>query len=283
MAKKELLQGNKVGATLFVGVGGIGSRIIKGVADRCLNDIVDNIRFVTMDTDVNDLSRLENGSVITTIQTSSTRSIKDYLAYDKDAKDNWFPVNKILDYKTVSEGAGQVRAISRLALDATIRQGNINKLYKAIDDLYLKDGNDKNQAIKVVVASSLTGGTGSGIALPIAMLIRNYINKNYPESSAIIRGFFIMPGVMDTVISTESERLSQRRNGYAALKEINAFMMKGSGFFDSDINLRRYKNLSIRVPSTSGEDEELDNLPFDFCFLLDRIDEKQRSMERLDQ
>lgn len=283
MAKKELLQGNKVGATLFVGVGGIGSRIIKGVADRCINDVVDNIRFVVMDTDVNDLTRLENGSVITTIQTSSTRTIKDYLAYDKDAKDNWFPVNKILDYKTVSEGAGQVRAISRLALDATIRQGNINKLYKAIDDLYLKDGSDKNQAIKVVIASSLTGGTGSGIALPIAMLIRNYINKNYPESSSIIRGFFIMPGVMDTVITTESERLSQRRNGYAALKEINAFMMKGSGFFDSDTKLHRYRDLGIRVPSTSGEDEDLDSLPFDFCFLLDRIDEKQRSMERLDQ
>lgn len=283
MAKKELLQPNKVGATLFVGVGGIGSRIIKGVAERCIDDNTDNLRFVSMDTDVNDLTRLESGQVITTIQTSSTRSIKDYLAYDKDAKNYWFPENKILDYKTVSEGAGQVRAISRLALNATIRQGNINKLYDAIDQLFLKDGSDRNQAIKVVIASSLTGGTGSGIAMLTGMLVRKYLNKNYPESSAIIRGFLIMPGVMDTVIKTESERLSQRRNGYAALKEINAFMMKGSGFFDSEPSLKRYKDMCVKVPTTSGEDEVLDNLPFDFCFLLDRIDEKQRSMKTLAQ
>ena len=283
MAKNELLQPNKVNATLFVGVGGIGSRIIKGVAERCINDDTSNIRFVSMDTDVNDLKKLEDGPVITTIQTSSTRSIKDYLNFDSDAKKNWFPENRILDYKTVSEGAGQVRAISRLALNATIRQGNINRLYEAIDALFLKDGSDKNQAIKVVIASSLTGGTGSGIALPIGMMIRQYLSTNYPESAAIIRGFFIMPGVMDTVITTESERMSQRRNGYAALKEINAFMMKGSGFFDSEPVLKRYQTMGVTVPSTAGEDVVLDCLPFDFCFLLDRIDEKQRSMQRLPQ
>lgn len=283
MARKEILQPNEVNSTLFVGVGGIGSRIIKRVADSCINDKVDNIRFVTLDTDVNELTQLENGSVITTVQTSSTRSIKDYLDFDTDAKENWFPENRILDSKTVSEGAGQVRAISRLALNATIRQGVIAKLYSAIDDLYLKDGADKSQAIKVVIASTVAGGTGSGIALAVAMIIRDYLNKNYPESAAIIRGFFIMPGVMDTVIKTESEKASQRRNGYATIKEINAFMMKGSGFFDSDPELMRYRDLSLTIPTVEGENYELDNLPFDFCFLLDRIDEKQHSMARLDQ
>ncbi len=283
MAKKEILQPNIVEPTLFVGVGGIGSRIIKAVADRCLNDKTDNIRFVIFDTDVNDLTRLENGSVITTVQTSSTRSIKDYLDFDDNAKKNWFPNNRILDSKTVSEGAGQVRAISRLALNATIKQGNISKLYDAIDDLYLKDGADKSRAVKIVIASTVAGGTGSGIALETAMITREYLKKNYPESAAIIRGFLIMPGVMDTVIKTESEKQSLRRNGYATLREINAFMMKGSGFFDSNPELKRYKDLSLTVPSTSGPDQELDNLPFDFCFLLDRIDEKQRSMQRLSQ
>ena len=283
MAKKEILQPNIVEPTLFVGVGGIGSRIIKGVADRCLNDNTENLRFVVLDTDVNDLTRLENGSVITAVQTSSTRSIKDYLDFDTDAKKNWFPVNRILDSKTVSEGAGQVRAISRLALNATIKQGTISKLYDAIDDLYLKDGADKSRAIKVVIASTVAGGTGSGIALETAMIIRDYLSKYYPESAAIIRGFFIMPGVMDTVIKTESEKQSLRRNGYATIREINAFMMKGSGFFDSNPELKRYKDLCLTVPSTNGPDQKLDNLPFDFCFLVDRIDEKQRSMQRLPQ
>ena len=210
--KKERLQPNKVEATLFVGLGGIGSRIIKGVRDRCVNDSLENVQFVTMDTDVNDLERLENGPSIVTIQTSSSRSVAAYLRNDAVAKNEWFPENKILDGKTVSEGAGQVRAISRLALNATIKQGKIAALYKAIDSLYMKNGSDRNRAVKVIIASTSTGGTGSGITLPVAMLIRQYLKKNYPESAAIIRGFIVMPSVMDTVIDSESERKSQRRN-----------------------------------------------------------------------
>ena len=40
----------------------------------------------------------------------------NYLDYDQDALKNWFPKNAVIYDKTVSEGAGQVRAISRLAL-----------------------------------------------------------------------------------------------------------------------------------------------------------------------
>lgn len=280
---KEKLQPNSVDATLFVGLGGIGSRIIKGVRERCKNDSLTNVQFVTMDTDVNDLERLEDGPAILSIQTSSSRSVAAYLRNDKAAKEEWFPENKILDGKTVSEGAGQVRAISRLALNATIKQGRISVLYKAIDSLFLKDGSNKSRAVRVVIASTSTGGTGSGITLPVAMLIRQYLKKNYPESAAVIRGFIVMPSVMDTVIESESERKSQRRNGYATIKEINAFMMKDSGAFNYDPRLRRYSNLHIKLPTTASSDEKISNLPFDFCFLLERIDGNQKNMESLKQ
>lgn len=280
---KENLRPNDVSATLFVGMGGIGSKIIKGIATRALHDRNDSVRYCVLDTDVNDLTKLENGAVIEMIQTSSPRSIKDYLANDHHAKYHWFPENRILDDKTVSEGAGQIRAISRLAVNATVKQGNIQTLYRCIDELYLKDGANKKQAIKVVIASTAAGGTGSGIAMITAMLIRQYIRKNYPESAAIIRGLLLLPGVMDTVIDTESERESLRRNGYATIKEINAFMMKGSGFFDSVPDLRRYKNLHISVPTTASGNDRLDCLPFDFCFLMDRSDSNQGSMQTLGQ
>lgn len=281
--EKEKLQSNKIVPTLFVGVGGIGGRIIKGVADLCKNDDKNNMRFVVLDTDTNDISRLNSETPITAVQTSSTRKIKEYLSYDKEAKDNWFPNNRILDYKTVSEGAGQVRAISRLALNATIKQNKIKSLYDAINELYLKDGSDQQRAIKVVIASTATGGTGSGIALEVSMLIRDYINRNYPESSSIIRGFFIMPGVMRTKIKSESEMASQERNGYATLREINAFMMKGSGFFETTDELKRYKGLSISVPNTDGTNRNIDNLPFDFCFLIEKNDNNQKTMKSLSQ
>ncbi len=281
--KKEILQPNHVDATLFIGVGGIGSDIVKRVADLCIDDDTSAVRFVTLDTDVNDLERVEKGIKITTIQTSSPRSVRDYLEDDPDTA-NWFPSNNIIDGKTVSEGAGQLRAISRLALNATIKNGNINKLYKELDDLFLKNGKDKNHAIKVVVVSTTAGGTGSGIAMEMGMLIRHYISTNYPESAAIIRGYLILPGVMNgTVINNESEKASLLRNGYATIKEINAFMMQGSGFFESERRLHRYKGLHVTVPTSGGKAVKLNGLPFDFCFLLDRVDSIQHSMKALDQ
>lgn len=281
---KEKVQSNKVNAPiLFIGVGGIGSKIVKGVADRAINDDTSNIRFVVMDTDVNDLLTVNKGAEIVAIQTSSTSSVESYLKNDKDAKYNWFPENKMMDSKTVSEGAGQVRAISRLALNDIIKNGKIHKLYKAIDDLFLKDGGGLKQAVRVVIASTAAGGTGSGIAMETGMLVRHYVKKNYPEAAVMIRGFLVMPGVMDTVIKTQSEKDSLRCNGYATIKEINAFMMKGSGFFDTVPELQRYRDLSLTIPSASSGDENISNLPFDFCFLMDRTDSNAGNMTTLPQ
>lgn len=284
MYTREKLQPNKVNAPiLFIGVGGIGSKIIKGVADRTIGDDTANIRFVVMDTDVNDLLSVNKGPEVIAIQTSSTTSVENYLNNDKDAKLNWFPENKMMDSKTVSEGAGQVRAISRLALNDIVKSGKIHKLYKAIDDLFLKDGGGLKQAVRVVIASTAAGGTGSGIAMETGMLVRHYIKKNYPEAAAMIRGFIVMPGVMDTVIKTQSERDSQRCNGYATIKEINAFMMKCSGFFDTVPDLHRYRDLHISIPNPTSGDENISNLPFDFCFLMDRTDSNAGNMTTLPQ
>lgn len=282
--KAEKLGTNSTKETLFVGVGGIGSDIVVRVAERCKGSEADNIKFVAMDTNANDLKCVKNSKAnVIPIQTSSTQSVLDYLKKDDDARNNWFPNNTTLYSKTVSEGAGQVRAISRLALNATIKTGEIQKLYKAIDELFLKDGGDLKQALRVVVVSSAAGGTGSGIAMTVGMLIREYLHKHYREKAAIIRGYLLLPGVMDTVIRTETEKEGLRRNGYATIKEINGFMIKASGFCGVRKDLERYKDLYIDVPTTTNGVDKLENLPFDFCFLLDRVDKSQESMQTLDQ
>ncbi len=282
--KKENIQFNVTKETLFVGVGGIGSDIVTKVAERCRGSEIDNIKFVVMDTNANDLKWIKNSKAnVIRIQTSSTQSVLDYLKNDDDARNNWFPNNTTLYSKTVSEGAGQVRAISRLALNATIKTGEIQGLYKAIDDLFLKDGGEFKQTLRVVIVSSAAGGTGSGIAMTVGMLIREYLHKHYREKSAIIRGYLLLPGVMDTVISTETEKESLRRNGYATIKEINAFMIKASGFCGVRKDLERYKDLYIDIPTTTKGVDKLEGLPFDFCFLLDRVDKSQESMLTLDQ
>ena len=283
---KENLKPNEVKApTLFIGVGGTGSKIVKLVAEMCHPEERENVNFVCLDTNVNDLSNVAGSHAhIYYVQTSSTQTVGDYLNYDHDALRNWFPKNAVIYDKTVSEGAGQVRAISRLALNASIKVGKIQPLYDAVDNLFRKDGKEMKQAMRVVIVSTASGGTGSGIMTPLAMFVRDYVQNKYPNTSLIVRSMVLLPETLDSVITSATERESQRRNAYATIKEINAFMMKGSGFFDVVEDLKRYRNLSIdfAVPGTN-ETKKLGLLPFDFCFLLDGQNAEDSTMINVGQ
>ena len=283
---KENVKINKVEApTLFIGVGGTGCDIIKRVAEMCRPGETENISFVCLDTNVNDLTNIAKSEAkIYYVQTSNTQTVGDYLSYDSDAMRNWFPKNAVIYDKTVSEGAGQVRAISRLALNATIKTGKIRPLYDAIDDLFRKDGKEMKQALRIVIVTTSSGGTGSGIALPLAMFTRDYVTSKYPNTSLIVRSMVLLPETLDSVIDSSVERDSQRRNAYATIKEINAFMMKGSGFLDVESDLKRYSDLHIDFP-VPGTDEmrALSILPFDFCFLMDGQDAEDNTLISIGQ
>ena len=284
--KKEKIQANEVVApTLFVGVGGTGCKIVKKVADLCLPEEKENINFLCLDTNVNDLSDIANGkSKIYWVQTSNTQTVGSYLDYDEEARKKWFPKNAVMYDKTVSEGAGQVRAISRLALNSTIKTGKIRPLYDSIDDLFRKTGKEMKQAMRVVIASTASGGTGSGIILPLCMFIRDYVKEKYPNTSLIVRSLILLPETLDSVIDSQTERDSQARNAYATIKELNAFMMKGSGFIDLDDDLKQFSDLHVNV-SIAGSDKQksLSLLPMDFCFLMDGQDAEDSTMISIGQ
>lgn len=77
----------------------------------------ENVNFVCLDTNVNDLASVSGSrSHIYTVQTSNTQTVGNYLDYDADALNNWFPKNAVLYDKTVSEGAGQRGDHLRLGL-----------------------------------------------------------------------------------------------------------------------------------------------------------------------
>ena len=284
--KKENLKPNEVAApTLFVGVGGTGCKIVKKVADLCAPEEKENINFLCLDTNVNDLSDVANGkSKIYWVQTSNTQTVGSYLDYDEEARKKWFPKNAVMYDKTVSEGAGQVRAISRLALNSTIKTGKIRPLYDSIDDLFRKTGKDMKQAMRIVIASTASGGTGSGIILPLSMFIRDYVKEKYPNTSLIVRSLILLPETLDSVIDSQTERDSQARNAYATVKELNAFMMKGSGFIDLDEDLKQFSDLHVNV-SVAGSDKQksLSLLPMDFCFLMDGQDAEDSTMISIGQ
>lgn len=253
--------------TLIVGLGGKGSDIVSRVAKMVTKEQRQKIGFVVFDTDVNELREIGNSNpFIKTVQTSTKLSVGEYLNIDTHARDNWFPVNKILSRKTLTEGAGQVRAISRLALDTAIRAGNMEPLHEAIEDLYKLKGEQMDQSLRVIIVSSLAGGTGSGLILPVALYIKNFLQTRFQQSANITRGFFLLPEVFYEVIKGQAERNNLKCNAYATIRELDAFLMKGDGTLPE-----KYKDkLKFEFPRVaSRECEEYDVMPFDFCFLFD--------------
>lgn len=258
-----------IAPTLIIGLGGTGSKVI----EKVLNDMretdrtqANRIAFVAFDTDINDLADIRRRNpTIRVVQTSTRSTVGEYLNINTNSRDKWFPVNEMLNRKTLTEGAAQVRAISRLAFDTTLKAGNLEPLHQAIDELFRMDKDQEEQALRIIITSSLAGGTGSGLILPVAMYLSNFLRSKYPRAKAITRGFFIQPDVFFSVISATEEQRNLQVNAYAAVRELDAFLMKGDNTLKS-----QYAGLVFEFPKVAADGVDVINsMPYDFCFLFD--------------
>lgn len=268
-----------IAPTLILGLGGTGSKIVEKVAQKVKeseNEQFGRIGFVVFDTDINDLGRIRQESPeIYTVQTSTRNTVGEYLGINTNARDNWFPVNEMMNRKTLTEGAAQVRAISRLAFDTTLKGGNLTPLHDAIEKLFRIDKDQEEQSLRVIITSSLAGGTGSGIILSVAMYLANYLKAKFPKAKAITRGFFIQPDVFYKVIPGNEEQQNLQVNAYAAVRELDAFLMKGDNTLPE-----QYKNLKFEFPRVGADGvEEVSVMPYDFCFLFDAKNKESGNLD----
>jgi len=254
--------------TLIVGLGGIGSKITAKLAAMITDEKQrERINFVVFDTDINELGKIKRENpFIKTVQTSTNMTVGDYLHLDEYTRDNSFPVNPNLYRKTLSEGAGQVRAISHLAFVTAMKRGYLEPLDNAIYDLYKLESVPTTQVLRVIIVSTLAGGTGSGLILPVSMYIKHFLKTKIQIPGSITRGFFILPEILYGAVTAEPMRNAFKANAYAVLRELNAFILK------ADDNLpERYKNkVHLMFPKIGTDEfEEYDVLPMDFSFMFD--------------
>ncbi|MBQ8682971.1 MAG: hypothetical protein IJ518_00460 [Clostridia bacterium] len=254
--------------TLLVGLGGTGCEIVGRVYDLASKEQQKSIQFAFLDTDANELrERKLKAPHAHTVQTSRKITVGQALRDDPEAYNNTFPINPQLMNKPLTEGAGQIRAVSKLAFDMCVREGRLGGLHEAINNLQKLSSDDMEQSIRVLIVSTLVGGTGSGILLPVAMYLRNYL-ENYCNKKPIIRAFCVLPEVFFTDKSkTEVEKSNLRTNAYATLRELDAFMLRADSKPGSDIRSRF--TLKMPRPGTVGQYEEYEQNPLDYCFLFD--------------
>ena len=253
--------------TLLIGLGGVGCQIVELVSNMVTDEQRDNIAIAAFDTDVNELRVIKaRNPHIYTIQTSTQQTVGEYLSHDSYACDTWFPVNNILNGKALSEGAGQVRSISRLAFETAMQAGKLESLHEAIQSLFKVEEDKLDQSVRVIIVSTLAGGTGSGLILPVGLYVRQYLETRFHKSSNITRGFFILPEVLFEVIKGPAERNNIKANAYATLRELDAFLMKG----DKTLARKYRDTVKMNFPRETGSGyEEYNVRPYDYCFLFD--------------
>lgn len=257
--------------TLIIGLGGKGIDVVCNIAERVEREHRKNVQLLVLDTDANWLKTAFRHPNVRFIQTSPRGTVGEALNRNDAAREEWFPVNEGLNGKVFSEGAGQVRAISRLAFDFTVANGNMSELEDAIAELRGLNGGPLQQELRIVITGSIAGGTGSGLILPLALYLRNYLITRYQDYSALIRGYFLEPDTLFGVISDEDERNSLRANAYATIRELDAFFKK-----ESSRESAEFSHVVFNAPQPGlGERMDYPNLlPYNFVFLMDAINEE---------
>lgn len=251
---------------IVLGLGGIGSEIVKRLEKKVKEmNLESRALFAVIDTDINTMNRIQQeGFEGTFVQISKNMTVKEYLNQYEQAKD-WFSETEGLNIKSMTEGAGQVRAISRLAFDVAVRNGSLNGLEEKIRHLFQITEREEQQAPRILVVSSLAGGTGSGIVMPLALYMRRYFEEVLHIRTVIIKGMFIMPDVFKDIIGNNFEQVSIEANAYAAIKELEAFNKKGEGYLAE--NYARKMHLKLPIVA-SDKVEEYSTLPYNYCYLF---------------
>lgn len=208
---------NKV-PTLLVGLGGIGCSIADMVSSLLSKEDRGYVGIIGMDTNVEDLKKLK----IKNICTSDERLVKEYLQEYPEYR-RWFPVNKFTVNRGMLTGAGQIRAISRLAGLAAQEAGKFIPMEEEIKRITRHTGDTDNSRFNVFLVGSITGGTGAGLFLQIPFYIRRLLKRENSISNIRVRGMFVSADITKNVQPSKINRDAVMVNAYACMKELNAF------------------------------------------------------------
>jgi len=173
----------------------------------------------------------------------------------------WFRAKHWLDTQppavfVLDNGAGRIRQFGRLAIYKDIMGGDDGqKLWTAFRTAIGSVGRQTNaeRRLEIIVVGSFAGGTGSGMFLDVALILRKLAKEISPHH--VLRGFFALPGVF-----TPNPSVDMKARTFAAWRELNRFMVIDSDFSMSEI---RY----VENDSTYSIDPA--ERIFDACYLVE--------------
>lgn len=261
--------------TLLIGLGGTGSRVVNNVVKELHRNgkEINNgeICCAVLDTNVNDNDLIKASQTgVPVIATSKVQKIRDYLAdYHYLNMEDWCPQSPTFLEQTMIDGASELRAKSRVAFMDCLESGVIEKLELMINDV-LKNTSDSK--IRIMIVSSLSGGTGSGMFIQVALWLRKFL----AQSDIVIRGIFLLPDVFVRTIKdireNEETKARQYCNAYAAIRELNAItkIRQNNALDVNDLP----EKILLDGLFDSSKDYNAGKPVYDFAFFVDDRNEK---------
>ncbi len=277
IVEEFLVKPSQVAPTLFVGLGGAGCKLVNRVYTQLARrpDFNERYRelskFAYVDTNIHDLEKYrEVGDDLFLVsdfekaEYSRLAAGKAYLDPD-DYFTQWVPQN----YRFRSgdtAGAGQIRIESRLGVYYQIKHkdfvARFRKLFADLKDQAHGHRRLDSSEIRIVIAYSVAGGTGSGSHLPVAYLLRDLAAQ---FGKPLIFGVAALSSVFEDKVGANRDGIFA--NGYAALKETEYLMKLGapeSKFFPEDGTRVLHYNPSDPSRRT------VNTKPFEVLWIIDR-------------
>jgi hypothetical protein len=265
--------------TVLIGLGGTGKKALLHAKKRFLETFGEEpplVRFLLLDTTSANTDHLtartppDGREEKVRLRASEVLHIEargaSLLPQVHDEIREWFPPKADLKANILS-GAGQIRALGRLALFA-----NATTVYENLRDLLAlaRDYQDERPALDrqnvyepytphltLVLVGSLAGGTGSGIFLDVAFVLRELM-----KDEDQLYGYFLLPDIYVNRPGTQNVEA----NAYAALKELDHFMSQ------EDTWSYAFGGRRIQVRKK----------PFDMAFLVNRENRAGKAFNELD-
>lgn len=263
--------------TLLIGLGGTGSRVVNNVVKELHlnNKQINNgeICCAVLDTNVNDnASIMDSNTGVPVIPTSKAQKIRDYFDnYHHLHMETWCPQSPALMEESMIDGASELRIKSRIAFMDCVESGVTDQLELMINDVLRNNSGSK---IRIMIVSSISGGTGSGMFIQVALWLRKFLS----ESQITIRGIFLLPDIfVSTVKDIRDNKTTKVRhycNAYAAIRELNAItkIKKSNSAEIAD-------KLELGSLFDSIKDKDTGKPVFDFAFFVDDKDENGVRLE----
>ncbi|MBO4252034.1 MAG: hypothetical protein J5911_05190 [Clostridia bacterium] len=282
---------------LILGLGGSGGN----VADCFFNNICQNdrISFLNIDSDIEGLKKFVDIPTICLTDYTLLGNVIEILG--KDTISEWFPCedtdDKLSFFKTLEmgRGAGGWRMKGLLSFEYMLSDSRkFGAFLSSLDRLI--DKKDENTEIEIIIVSSMVGGTGSALFLPVAFFIKRYFEQRY-NKKICIKGFLACPEVYSGHLTAEN-RVKAFANAYAVASEINAVDLVSKGYnakadaeskckISFKIGSEKSKGIGVLFDSKSDEYAVLSAQPFKRVYLFDRvpgidtISENERIMSRI--